>query len=296
MNQDFVKEVLYYQQLSPGIIALVLGIAFVLGAIHALSPGHGKSLMAAYLIGSKGKIRDAVILGVTITISHVFSVILVGVFALLITDFFWSEKLSLWLGLFSGVLIFGIGIWLFVTRLRAFKKGSVFHKIPNKRIPENPIASATIYPLAAAWKFNSGIPNRPIGGNRTIFVHQNHSGHFHDHSDAHSHSHHHYDPKISLWSNISLGISGGIVPCPKAIVILLLAISLQRIMLGITIIVAFSFGLAAVLMTIGIVMVRASNLIKNRFEDKRIQLLPILGSFVIIGLGIFLTIRTAILM
>ncbi|MEJ2634029.1 MAG: sulfite exporter TauE/SafE family protein [Calditrichia bacterium] len=296
MNQDFVKEVLYYQQLSPGIIALVLGIAFVLGAIHALSPGHGKSLMAAYLIGSKGKIRDAVILGVTITISHVFSVILVGVLALLITDFFWSEKLSLWLGLFSGVLIFGIGIWLFVTRLRAFKKGIIFQKIPNEKIPENPITTATVYPLAAAREFNSSIPIRPIEGNRTVSVHQNHSGHFHDHSDAHSHSHHHYDPNISLWSNISLGISGGIVPCPKAIVILLLAISLQRIVLGITIIVAFSFGLAAVLMTIGIVMVRASNLIKNRFEDKRIQLLPILGSFVIIGLGIFLTIRTAILM
>ncbi len=299
MNQDIVKEILYYQHLSPGIVALVLGVAFVLGAIHALSPGHGKSLMAAYLIGSKGKVSDAVILGATITISHVISVILVGVLVLLVADFFWSEKLSLWIGLFSGLLIFGIGIWLFISRLRLFRKGGRFSGIKNKNKPGVTPHSAIMQNSAIITDLNNISASGPTRG-ALVFLpisnhsHHHHSGHSHEHDDEHSH--HHYDPNLSVWNNIMLGISGGIVPCPKAIVILLLAISLQRITLGIIIILAFSLGLAAVLMAIGIIMVRASHLLKNRFEDKRIQLLPVLGSSIIIGLGVFLTIRTAMLL
>jgi ABC-type nickel/cobalt efflux system permease component RcnA len=78
MNQDLIKEVLYYQEISPGVLILVLAIAFVLGAIHALGPGHGKSLMASYLVGSRGRIRDVFTLGITITISHIFSVVIIG--------------------------------------------------------------------------------------------------------------------------------------------------------------------------------------------------------------------------
>ncbi|RQW03234.1 MAG: nickel transporter, partial [Calditrichaeota bacterium] len=95
-----------------------------------------------------------------------------------------------------------------------------------------------------------------------------------------------------LWTNISLGISGGIVPCPKALVILLLAISLQKTFLGIIIISVFSLGLAAVLVTIGIVLVKASHLIKGRLEGKSIQIIPVAGAVIIIGLGLFLTYRT----
>jgi nickel/cobalt exporter len=126
--------------------------------------------------------------------------------------------------------------------------------------------------------------------------HHHHHSHENHHGESGDHSHHHYHPELSLWSNIALGISGGIVPCPKALVILLLAISLQRITLGLAIISVFSLGLAAVLIAVGIITIRASDLLKSKFENRRLQFLPLIGSVVIIGLGIFLTYRTALIM
>ncbi|MFH1569568.1 MAG: high-affinity nickel-transporter, partial [Gemmatimonadota bacterium] len=87
-------------------------------------------------------------------------------------------------------------------------------------------------------------------------------------------------------------ISGGIIPCPGALVILLLAVGLHRIGLGLTLIVAFSLGLAAVLITIGVLMVKARPLME-RFsgEGKWIQRLPVLSSLVIIGVGCAMAVR-----
>jgi nickel/cobalt exporter len=264
MSEDFVKEALYRQELDPAFLALILGVAFVLGAIHALGPGHGKSLMAAYLVGARGRIQDAVILSLSITFSHIASVIIIGFVAFLLMDVFWSEKMSLWLGIVSGILITIIGIWLFIQRLRVWQL---------KR-------NYSLYPVRSSGEKNSA---------------ENNHDHHHPssaHYSLHRHSHSSYDPNISIWSNISLGISGGIVPCPKALVILLLAISLQRIGLGIFIISAFSLGMAMVLVGIGIILVKASHLLKNRFRSPRIQIIPLLGSIIIIILGFIVTIRT----
>ena len=266
MNQDIVKQVLYSEQLSLPVLLLVLAVAFTLGAIHSLGPGHGKSLMAAYLIGSTGKIRDAVMLALTITISHVFSVIVVGLLALWLTDFFFPENIARWLGLFSGFTIIAIGVWLFITRYKTFRNKTA-HEHNHDHLKEHD----HVHPTKA-------------------------TSHSHSHPETHNHSHtyhhHFYNPNSSIWSNIALGISGGIVPCPKAIVILLLAISVHKIALGIVIILFFSLGISAVLMTLGIIMVKAGYLLKGRFEGNKVQLIPIIGALVVIGLGVFLVIRT----
>jgi nickel/cobalt exporter len=264
MSEDFVKEALYRQEFDPVFIALVLGTAFVLGAIHALGPGHGKSLMAAYLVGARGKISDAVVLALTITFAHVFSVIVIGIVAFIVMDLFWSEKISLWIGIVSGIIITIIGIWLFIQRLRV-------------------------------WQMRQNYSFYPISSTRQNDPTNNDHGHHllsSDHTHRHKHSHSFQDPNISIWSNISLGISGGIVPCPKALVILLLAISLQKVLLGITILTVFSMGMALVLVTVGIILLKASHLLKDRFRSPRIQILPILGSVIIIILGFFIIIRT----
>lgn len=274
MNQNIVKEVLYAQQLSPAGLLLVFGVAFILGAIHALGPGHGKSLMAAYLIGSKGRVRDAIILALTLTISHVFSVILIGFIALWVTDFFLPERINQWLGLSSGIIILVIGIWLLITRYKLLKRdtqknGLHFHDLRGHDL-----------------KTASADHQAPHSDKLKEARHS---------SSPANHQHYQHDPKFSIWSNIALGISGGIIPCPKAIVILLLAISLQRIALGIAIILIFSLGLSFVLVTLGIVMVKAAHLLKGRLEDKRVRIFPIIGAVMIIGLGIFLIIRTMML-
>lgn len=261
MTQEWLKSALYAEQLSLSVLLLVHGVAFVLGAFHALAPGHGKSLMAAYLVGSSGRVRDAFLLALTITVAHVFSVIVIGLVALWLTDFFWPERINRWIGLFSGIAISAIGVALFLSRLRAKPVKPVPHHSHHN--PEDPVND-----------------------------HQ-HCHHDHDHNHNHNHDHHHHDyrPSASLWSNIALGISGGIMPCPKAIVILLLAISLQRIALGITIILAFSLGLAAVLMTLGFLLVKAEHLVRNRMAMKRWQLISVLGALVIILLGGFITVQ-----
>ena len=279
MSQDILKEVLYSEHLSLPVFLLMLAMAFILGAIHALGPGHGKSLMASYLIGSTGRIRDALILALSITISHVFSVIIIGLITLWITDFFWPEKISKWIGFFSGIAVIAIGIWIFMLRYRSF------------------IQKAGTQKTNRYTKHQKIVSNQSQNSNSTLFLPHDSSNFTHNHNNHHHHKHkHHYNPKSSVLDNIALGISSGIVPCPKAIVILLLAISLHKIALGITIIIAFSFGISVVLMLIGIVLVKASYLLKGRLEDKRLQIIPVIGALMIIALGVFLTIRTSLIL
>jgi nickel/cobalt exporter len=236
MNSDYINEILYTEQISPLALVLVLVVSFILGAIHALGPGHGKSLMAAYLVGTKGRLKDVFILATSFTLSHVFSVFIIGMIALLLSDFFWSETLNKWISLFSGLMIIAIALWLFFSRIRTLR-------------------------------------------GRSDGVH-------HHHIDAQPEAPEGLDFKKS----IALGISGGIVPCPKALVILFLAISLHRVALGLLIIIVFSLGLAALLAAIGFVMVKASHLLHHRFFDQRIQYIPLAGSVIILALGILMTI------
>ena len=275
MNNDLLKEIMYYDRLSPTLIILVLIVAFILGAIHALSPGHGKSLMAAYLIGTKGRIRDAITLALTLTISHVFTVLVVGFLALFLADFFLPETISKWFGLCSGIAILFIGLWLFISRYRVLKRGNNKYFLNNfhKHSHEQNNVSKHIHPKNIQQHSNL-VPCKPE----------------HEH-----HTHNHYDSNLSIWSNIAVGISGGVVPCPKAIVILLLAISLHKITLGIIIILVFSLGLAFTLVILGIVVVKASFLLKRRLNDKRLQAISTFGAVVILGLGIFLTYQSTMI-
>ncbi len=241
---------------------MILGITFLLGALHALGPGHGKSLMAAYLVGSNGRVMDVLVLAFTLTVSHVFSVIILGFIAFWLSDFFLPEQLSKWIGLLSGGSIVAIGGWLMYSRVGVVKAAGRSHEhhhhaqhgyVDDKSndCDENP--------------------------------HQSH------------HAHVHYDSGFSLRHNLVLGISGGIVPCPQALIILLLAISMQKVMLGMLIIVVFSMGLSSVLIGLGIVMIRASHLLKDHLVGQRILYLPVIAAAMITGLGLFLTMRSLLL-
>ncbi|MBN1543180.1 sulfite exporter TauE/SafE family protein [candidate division KSB1 bacterium] len=246
INQNLINEFLYSEGVEPLTLVIVLAAAFVIGAVHALGPGHGKSLMAAYLVGTQGRLKDVWLLTAGFTLSHVFSVFIVGMIALILTDFFWSETLNRWIALFSGAMIILIGVWLLVTRLKAWKTGNTHthHAHPH---------------------------------------HTHHPGHLHVPPGQ-------KDGNLGFKKTVLLGVSGGIVPCPKALVILFLAISLHKIALGLLIIFVFSLGLASVLAAIGVVMLKASHLLHNKFFDNRIQIIPVIGSVVIIVLGVWMTI------
>src|SRR6202050_5711118 len=116
---DALTRLLHQQQLTPWMIAAAIGIAFVLGAAHALTPGHGKTIVAAYLVGSRGTLKHAAFLGAMVTFTHTVSVFLLGLATLFFYRFVMPETVTQWLGVISGLSIVGIGLWMAYTRWRA---------------------------------------------------------------------------------------------------------------------------------------------------------------------------------
>lgn len=211
--RDRFVALLQARNLSPSVIVLSLLVATLLGAAHALEPGHGKTIVAAYLVGSRGTVWQAVILGLTVTFTHTFSVILLGVLVLFLSRHLVPGALLPWLGFASGILIAAVGLAMLRARVREWRERD--HDAPSD-----------------------------------IEVPHSH-GPF---SAPHTHV-----PKerASLASILALGVSGGLVPCPAGIVVLLAAVALGRIAFGLLLIVAFSIGLAAVLVAIALLCVTA---------------------------------------
>jgi ABC-type nickel/cobalt efflux system permease component RcnA len=218
--------------------------------MHAMSPGHGKTIVAAYLVGSRGTFKHALFLGAMVTFTHTASVFLLGFVTLFLSKYVLPEKLFPILGAISGLSIVCVGAMLFFRRLRA--RG---HHHPHHH------------------------------------DHDHAHGYVHDHGDGHSHSHV-PEGEITMGSLIALGASGGLVPCPSALVVLLSAISLGRAGLGILLLVGFSAGLAVVLMGMGVLVLCVGNLLPSseRLTGSRaFQLLPVASAAVIACVGLVMT-------
>ncbi len=242
---DALSAMLRSEELSLGLIVGALALALFLGAAHGLEPGHGKTIVAAYLVGARGTVGNALFLGGVVALTHTSSVILLGLVALFASQYVLPEQIFPYLGTASGLLIMGLGTWLLVNYLKG-------------RGP----------------------------------------GHSHSHAEEHhhGHSHSHATPnKVTLGNLLTLGISGGIVPCTGALVILLLAVALHRIAFGLLLLATFSVGLASVLIAIGVLIVKARPLVE-RFSGagRWIQRLPIASAVVIIAVGCAITFRTLI--
>ena len=254
---------------SAGFIAVALAVAFLAGAAHALTPGHGKAVVAAYLAGARGTIGDAVYLGTVVTITHTASVFVLGVITLYASQHFLVDQIYVWLSLASGLLIVSIGLWLFQARWKTLRSG--------------PAADA-------------GHSHWPFGGHH----HHHPDPHSHTHEDGRAHSdeshHHHHEPapRTAKRSLLSLGISGGLVPCPEAMAVLLISFTINRLAFGLIILVAFSLGLAAVLIAIGVAMVLAGPAI-NRFtkDGPLMRVLPVGSAAVVTLLGVAILYKTA---
>lgn len=201
---------------------LLYSSAITLGALHAFEPGHGKSLIAAYMLGSKGRAIDGIILGLIVTFTHTFSVIILGTIAMLLAGSLTNEQLHLWLGSLSSLLILGVGLWMLWERL--IKEGSPEH-------------------------FHFFCPKKDHGH------HHNH-GHRHGSEQTITAE----DGTINFWRLTLLGISGGMVPCPPAIAALLAAVSAGKTAEGLTVTIFFSLGLGIVMMGLGIMLSQAGNL------------------------------------
>jgi nickel/cobalt exporter len=225
-------ELIAAPRLGLGVILFALVVAASLGAFHALEPGHGKTVVAAYLIGSRGTAWHALVLGLIVTASHTAGVYLLGAVTLYASRYVVPERLYPWLGVISGFTIAVLGLALFLRRY----------------------ASAS-----HAHHHDHGHDADHAGGDQS---HHHHHHHAHGH-----HGGHRPDGPVSLRALVALGVTGGIVPCPAALVVLLSAVALRRVGFGLVLIMAFSVGLAAVLIGIGLLMVYAGRFM-SRFQGE----------------------------
>lgn len=268
-EMEAVWDMLHSEELTLGLIVWALALSFFFGALHGLEPGHGKTIVAAYLVGARGTIGNALFLGWIVTLTHTMSIILLGLVTHLASQYVLPEQIFPYLGTASGLLIVGIGTWLLVGHLRGRGHGH-----------------------------SHGHEAHHHGRSHEAHHHDHghsHEAHHHDHSHGeHGHGHSHEIPnKVTLGSLLTLGISGGIVPCPGALMILLSAVALRRIPFGLLLLVAFSVGLAASLIAIGILFVKARPLVDRFSGDGRwIQWLPIASAVVIIVVGLGITLGT----
>jgi nickel/cobalt exporter len=275
VSSGVFTDLIATRELSLSVVAIALVVAAVLGAFHALEPGHGKTVVAAYLVGSRGTARHALILGLIVTASHTAGVYLLGGVTFYASQYVVPERLYPWIALGSGLTIAALGFSLFLRRFTGSDSGHDHHHrggIGHSHAP----AHASTHDRGDA--------------------HPHEHDHDHDHhhgADGH-HGHHqhpthrHQEPsKVSLRQLWALGITGGIVPCPAALVVLLSALSLRRVGFGLLLIVAFSVGLALVLIAIGMLMVYARRLVA-RFDERGplvTRWLPLTSSAVMTLLG-----------
>jgi nickel/cobalt exporter len=264
-------ELIATEKLGLGIVLIAFGVAVGLGAFHALEPGHGKTLVAAYLVGSRGTVQHAFLLGLIVTAAHTAGVYLLGAVTLYASQYIVPERLYPWLGVVSGVLIAGLGGVLLVRRYHDKDGLSNHHHHHHDHHLDH-----------------------SHGPDDYDHHHHHHRGQGHSHNHGHSHRDHDVDRQVSFRELLTLGISGGIVPCPAALVVLLSAVSMQRIGFGLLLIVAFSVGLAAVLITIGLLMVSARQFMSRFRVNSALtsRWLPLTSSAFILVLGIALAIQS----
>ena len=225
---------------APGFAVVVLLVAVALGAIHALAPGHGKTVMAAYLVGLRGTLRQAATIGATVTLTHTAGVLALGL-VLNTTRAVASERVYPWLGLASGLLLAAVGVGLLVRA-------------------------------------------RP-----------RHHAHPHDHAHPHGHHHDHAAAARPLGRRglVALGLAGGLVPSPSAVVVLLGGIALGRAWFGVALVLAYGLGMAATLTGVGLLLAHLRTRMDRRLHlpagsllSRLGRLLPAVTASVIVVVGL----------
>lgn len=281
--RDLLQSLIQTETLQPALLPLILTMSVVIGGLHALTPGHGKAIVAAYLVGTRGRVLDAIILGLIVTITHTSIIIALAILALTASKYILPEQLMPWINITSGFMILGLGLVIFQLRLRNYLRYGTSVPLPklnySKDSPDTSFMDDEYHdhPNAGSQSDNHQPPPSHQPGQRQIA---------HSHNGV-THTHIPQDTPTSLWSLTVLGITGGIVPCPDALAILLMAVSLNRILLGLSVIITFSAGLAAVLIIIGIAMIKFRPLMERFTGQGRLTViwLPLFSAGLITVLG-----------
>jgi nickel/cobalt exporter len=237
--------------MGEGILYLVT--SFWLGAVHAATPGHGKTIAASYIVGARGRPVDALVLGIFVTLSHTSGIVLVAVLATLGSAWLIPQRVEAYLAVGTGMLVIGIGCWM----LRA--------------------------------QMHLGMSAAEVHGHHHP---HDHAPHYHSHGWGFAHTHDieaitNVRPKLAIL--LALGIAGGLLPDPGALAILLAAIASGKLILGLFTVVVFSLGFASVLVVVGVVAARVGQLILAWLSSHWIAWVQVGAALLIVGVGLVLT-------
>ncbi|WP_460076135.1 nickel/cobalt efflux transporter [Pseudomonas sp. H2_C01] len=260
--------------------------AILLGALHGLEPGHSKTMMAAFIVAIRGSVKQAVLLGLAATLSHTAVVWLVAIGGMYLGQGLDAETTEPYFQLASAALIIAIALWM----------------------------------LWRTWR-----------GEQMFRFAQSHDHHHHDHDHDHDHHHHHHhhehdhghpEPKglalslegyqdaheqahandirkrftnreVTTGQIIVFGLTGGLIPCPAAITVLLLCLQVKEVALGGLLVLCFSIGLAITLVTVGAAAAIGARQASNRWPwlGTVARRAPYLSSVLIIGVGLYVGIH-----
>ena len=253
-------------------IWLLLPSAIILGALHGLEPGHSKTMMASFIIAIRGTVWQAVLLGVAATISHTAIVWIIALGGLYFGSQINNEQIEPYLQVLSAVIIIGISIWMFIQTYRQVKA-----------------------------------------------CHNHDHHHHHDHHHEHDHHHHHHDhhshdmseeeyqdahelahaneikkrfenKEVTNSQILLFGLTGGLIPCPATITVLLLCLQLKKITLGATLVFGFSIGLAITLVATGVISAISIKYMSKKFSGfgDIVRKLPYISSAIILCIGLYI--------
>ncbi|WP_157620258.1 nickel/cobalt transporter [Saccharothrix sp. NRRL B-16348] len=252
------------RDLTPLVGVLAVLLSLVLGAGHAALPGHGKTMIAAYLAGRAGTPRDALVVGATVTLTHTAGVLALGLL-ISATSAVAGDAVLRWLGLVSGLLVAAIGVALLRTSLRQRRRPAL---------------------VAHGHAHRDGDANS--------------RGHGHGHGDGHGRGHgvghgHGQGRGVGRTGLIGMGVAGGLVPSPSALVVLLGAVALGRTWFGVLLVLGYGLGMAATLTAVGLVLVRLRDRLAavERLRD-RFTALPVITATLVLTVGAGLALRAAL--
>ena len=237
--------------MGEGILYLVT--SFWLGAVHAATPGHGKTIAAAYIVGVRGRPVDALVLGIFVTLSHTSGIVLIAVLATLGSTWLIPQRVEAYLSVATGILVIGIGCWMLRTQMR-------------------------LLPV-------------PVAADQAAHSH-GHEPHYHSHGWGVAHTHDietmtQVRPKLAIL--LGLGIAGGLLPDPGALAILLAAIAGGKLILGLLTVLVFSLGFASVLVVVGVVAAQVGRLILTWLSSRWVGWVQMGAAVLIIVVGLILT-------
>jgi len=306
--------------LTVGFAALALLIAIALGAMHALAPGHGKTLMAATAAarGGRARLKDVLPLAASVTVTHTLGVVALGL--LVTAGSAATPSVIAWLGIASGVLVLFAGANL-VRRAWRNRPRPQAHSHPHPHPHDHPRETAktperALVLVSAHTEAASSAPHAHPHPHSHDDDHTHGHSHDHDHGHDHPHPHDHavehthggfthtHETAPTVRGTILLGFAGGLVPSPSAVVVLVGAAALGQAWFGLLLVVAYGVGLALTLTAAGFAVVKLGTGM-NRVLDRRPRwttspiavlvrrTLPLGSAFVVVALGVGLVLKGA---